>query len=296
MAITFIPEFWSDQVQVPFEANLVFGQPKVANRKYEGTIKEKGDTVHVSSIGDPTVSTYDKTTNLTVEDLTDAETAMTIDQGDYFAFRVNDIDELQSAANFEDPATARAGYKLQNKVDLYLYGLLKAGVQAGNQLGRVSIIDSRPEKAAAGQLDMYTVAVRLREKLDRASVSPTGRYIAIPPELQSALLFDDRFVNADKLGSAGPLLNGTVGRLAGFDVLVSNNITKVGGAGANKDDYVVVAGVSDALSFANQISKVETLRDPNRFADIVRGLNIYGGKVFRPEGLASASVLPVAPA
>ena len=84
MAITFIPEFWSDQVQVPFEANLVFGQPKVANRKYEGTIKEKGDTVHVSSIGDPTVSTYDKTTNLTVEDLTDAETAMTIDQGDYF--------------------------------------------------------------------------------------------------------------------------------------------------------------------------------------------------------------------
>ncbi|MCU1647169.1 MAG: hypothetical protein JWN03_7444 [Nocardia sp.] len=295
MAINFIPEFWSDQVLVPFEADLVFGQPKVANRKYEGTIRQKGDTVHVSSIGDPTVKKYDKNTNLDVEDLSDAETAMIIDQGDYFAFRVNDVDELQSAVNFEDPATARAGYKLQNQVDLFLYKQLTAGVLAGNQLGRITVTEGEPEKATAGQLSVYRVAVKLREKLDRASVTKNGRYLAIPPELLSPLLLDERFISADKLGSVGPLLNGTVGRMAGFDILESNNINKVGGAGAAKDDYVIVAGVSEALSFANQLSNVETIRDPNRFADIVRGVNIYGGKVFRPEGLASASVLLAPP-
>ena len=298
MAINFVPEFWSDQVQVPFESDLVFGQPKVANRKYEGTIKQQGDTVKVASVGRPTVKTYDKTTNITVDDLSDAEDFMTINQGDYFAFRVNDVDELQAAVNFEDPATAMAGYDLQNKVDLFLYGLLKAGVLAGNQLGRVTVCDAEPEKATTGQTGIYNVAVKLREKLDRASVPKNGRYLAIPPELLSPLLLDSRFVNADKLGSTpnSPLLNGTVGRMAGFDILESNNIAKVGGAGANKDDYVIVAGISDALSFANQINSVETYRDPNRFADIVRGLNIYGGKVFRPEGLASASVLLAPPA
>ena len=298
MAINFIPEFWSDVVQLPFESDLVFGQPKVANRKYEGQIRQKGDTVHVSTIGDPTVKTYDKNTDLEVDDLSDDETAMVINQGDYFAFRVNDVDALQAAENFEDPATARAGYKLQNQVDLFLYSLLKAGVQAGNQLGRVTVCDAEPEKATVGQLSMYRVAVQLREKLDRASVPKVGRYISVPPELLSPLLLDERFISADKLGATpnNPLLNGTVGRMAGFDILESNNIAKVGGTGAAKDDYVVVAGISEALSFANQINNVETIRDPKRFADIIRGVNIYGGKVFRPEGLASASVLLAPPA
>lgn len=84
--------------------------------------------------------------------------------------------------------------------------------------------------------------------------------------------------------------------MAGFDILESNNINKVGGAGAAKDDYVIVAGISEALSFANQLSNVETIRDQKRFANIVRGVNMYGGKVFRPEGLASASVLLAPPA
>ncbi|MBF6460158.1 P22 coat protein - protein 5 domain protein [Nocardia puris] len=281
---------------MPFETDLVFGQPKVANRKYEGTISQQGDTVRVTSIGDPTVRPYNKNTDLEVEDLTDDEDSMVIDQGDYFAFRVNDVEKAQAAVDFEDPATKRAGYKLQNQVDTFLYGLLKAGVQASNQLGRVTVCDAEPEKASAGQLSMYGVAVKLREKLDRASIPKIGRYIGLPPELISPLLLDPRFVNADKLGQAGPLLNGTVGRIAGFDILESNNIQKVGGSGAAKDDYIVVAGISEALSFANQISNVETLRAQNRFADIIRGLNIYGGKVFHPDALASASVLLAPPA
>ncbi|MGW1740455.1 hypothetical protein ACWCPQ_16780 [Nocardia sp. NPDC001965] len=301
MAINFVPEFWADQVQVPFDSALIFGQPKIANRNYEGEIREQGDTVHVSTIGDPEVRAYDKTTDMTTDQLSDTTDTMVIDQGEYFSFYVNDIEKIQAAANFDDPALARAGVKLQNAADLYLYGLLKAGVLAANQMGRVTVVDAKPDKATTGQLDMYTVLVKLREKLERQSIPEVGRYVALPPELVSPLLLDDRFVHADKLGATpnNPLLNGQIGRVSGFDVLVSNNINKVGGSSANKDDYVIVAGVNAALSFANQINKVERLRAEKRFADIVRGLNIYGGNVFRPEALASASVLlapPAAPA
>ncbi|MEU3013348.1 hypothetical protein [Nocardia asteroides] len=296
MAIDFIPEFWSDQLLMPYEAELVFGQPKIANTKYEGVIKAKGDTVHVGSISDPTVRTYDKSTDITIEELEDDEDTLVIDQGDYFAFYVKDIEKHQAAANYEDPAMSRAAYKMRDKVDAFLYGKLTAGAAASNQLGRVSITAGRPEQAATGQLDMYTVAVKLREKLDRASIPKTGRYIALPPELQSPLLLDSRFIHASKLGQAGPLLNGQIGEMAGFAVLNSNQIGKVGGAGANKDDYVVVSGVADALSYANQLTEVETIRAEKRFANIVRGLNVYGGKVFHPTAVATASVLPVAPA
>lgn len=298
MAISFIPEFWSDTVQEPFENELVFGQPKVANRDYEGTIAQMGDTVHVQTLEDPTVKPYNKNTDLVVDDLEDDTLTMTIDQGDYFAFRVNDIEKAQAATKFESPATKRAGYKMKDAVDRYLLGLLRAGVIAGNQLGRVTVCNADPEKATTGQLAMYELAVRMREKLDRASIPKTGRYLSIPPELLSPLLLDKRFVNAEKLGATPnqPLLNGTVGRMAGFDILESNNIQKVGGSAANKDDYVIVAGISDALSFANQLTEVETLRDPNRFANQIRGLNIYGGKVFHGDALVSASVLLAPPA
>ncbi|WP_280426503.1 P22 phage major capsid protein family protein [Nocardia carnea] len=298
MAIGFIAEFWADQVLVPFDQALIFGQPKVANRNYEGEIREQGDTVHVSTIGDPAVRAYDKTTDMTTDQLSDDTDTMLIDQGEYFSFYVNDVEKVQAAANFDDPALSRAGAKLQNAADLYLYGLLKAGVLAANQLGRVTVVDAKPEVATVGQTDMYTVLVKLREKLDRQSVPKAGRYAALSPELVSPLLLDERFVHADKLGATpnAPLLNGQIGRVAGFDILESNNINKVGGSGANKDDYVIVAGVNAALSFANQIQKVERIRAQSRFADIVRGLNIYGGHVFRGEALASASVLLAPPA
>lgn len=299
MAIGFIPEFWADQVLVPYDNALIFGQPQVANRNYEGDIQEQGDTVHVSSIGAPDVRPYNKTTDMTTDQLSDSSDAMVIDQGEYFSFYVNDVEKVQAGANFDDPSLAQAGTKLQNAADLYLYGLLRAGVLTANKLGRVTVVDAKPDKATTGQTDMYTVLVKLREKLDRKSVPKAGRYAALPPELVSPLLLDERFIHADKLGTGNgnaPLLNGQVGRVAGFDILESNNINKVGGAGANKDDYEIVAGVNAALSFANQINKVERIRAQARFADIVRGLNIYGGKVFRGEALASASVLAAPPA
>lgn len=294
----FVPELWDAAIQLPFEAELVFGQPNVVNRKYEGTIAQQGDTVHVSSIERPTISKYDKSADLVVEDLTDTSTDLLIDQGDYFAFRVNDVDKVQAAGDFESPATQEAGVGLKESVDSYIAGLFEPAALPANKLGRVTIVDGKPELATVGQIDAYTVLVKLSEKLNKKSVPKAGRYAAIPAEMLSCLLLDDRFVNLERIGNTDGLLNGQVGRAAGFDILVSNNIPTVGGSGANKNDQVVIAGIADAVSFANQINQVEAFREQKRFADVVRGLNIYGAKVFRPEAIATATAVfaPPAPA
>ena len=79
MAITnFIPELWSAAVKMPFEKALVFGQPTVANRDYEGTIKQQGDTVNVTTISDPTIKTYDKGSDIEIEDVSDANIKLVI--------------------------------------------------------------------------------------------------------------------------------------------------------------------------------------------------------------------------
>jgi hypothetical protein len=83
--------------------------------------------------------------------------------------------------------------------------------------------------------------------------------------------------------------------LHGFRVYVSNNLPSVGGGPAQSDstlqgtDFgVIVAGHDSAIASAQQISKTETYRDPDSFADIVRGMNLYGRKILRPEAITTA--------
>lgn len=291
MAITnFIPELWSAAIQLPFEKALVYGQPSVVNRKFEGQIKQMGDTVNVTSISDPTIRTYDKAADLTTEDLTDANLKLLIDQGDYFSFRVNDVDKVQAAGDFQGPATSRAGFGLKDKVDQYIASLGtvaagSGGIIANNRLGNLTVVSGGTGKAGSGQVLADHVLIDLQEKLENQSVPSEGRYVIVPPAFVSALEKSSSFSRVDASGSSETLRNGIVGRAYGFDVLVSNNTPTV-----STSYKLVTAGIPDSITFANQILETEALRSQNRFADIVRGLNVYGAKILRPEGLASAGV------
>lgn len=352
MAIThFVPELWSAAVLLPFEKNLVYGQPQCVNRDYEGEIKQMGDTVHVSSITRPTIRKYVKTSDLTTEDVADAGDSLAIDQGDYFSFRVNDVDRVQAAGDFQGPATQEAGQGMAETVDTFLSGVMSAG--AGNRLGVQSL-------SSSSTTDAYATLIALRTSLTNASVPNAGRWVAVPPEFYGLLLNDDRFVRVDASGTSDGLRNAVVGRAAGFDVLetstapsgvrtvtdaatsgtASKKLTSAtaefspSDVGALVDDggtnitagttiaaYVsatevtmsanakasaasgvtvtigtagskqVIAGVGSATSLAVQITETEALRSEARFADVVRGLQIYGGHVFRPSGLVVASTV-----
>ena len=140
-----------------------------------------------------------------------------------------------------------------------------------------------------------TVVARMARKLDVANVSARGRWIVVDPVFVEMLKDEDsRMLNADFGGSG--LQNGLVlNNLHGFRVYVSNNLPANGtGAGTSgstlrSDNFgVIVAGQDDAVASAEQINKVENYRDPDSFADIVRGMHLYGRKILRPEALVSA--------
>lgn len=296
MAISnFVPELWTAAVQVGFEKDLVFGQPTVSNRQYEGQITQQGDTVHVTSIGSPTIRTYSKTTDITVEDLSDSDLSFVVDQGKYFAFRVNDVDKVQAAGDFQGPATEQAGTGLKDALDLYLAGLYYAGADAANKVGRLTVWDGMDyTKPNTGQVTAYDALAKLKAKLDAQSVPSAGRYAILDAGTGAALAHDSRLLDASKSGSDQTLRNGVIGRVLGFDVMVSNNTRTVnqidGTTGANQNDQVICAGIPSAVSVAQQILETEALREQGRFADIVRGLSVYGGKVMIPKGVATATI------
>jgi len=273
MAISFIPEVWSAKMLVSLKKALVYGQPGVVNRDYEGEISGQGDTVRIRSISRPTIGTYTKnSTTITPETLTDAQRALYIDQSKYFAFELDDIDAAQSVGGELEGALQEAVYGLRDVADQYVAALY-TGAQAANQIGTVSVTTA----ALA-----YTQLRKLKVKLDEANVPMEGRYCVVPPWYEGLLLEEDKFVRVDASGTSEGLRNGQIGRALGFNVLASNNAPLVTG-----DDYAVIAGHPSAISFAEQIASIETYRPESAFADAIKGLHVYGAKLVRPEAIAT---------
>lgn len=276
MAITnFIPEVWSAQLLSSLKKSLVYAGPGVVSRDYEGEIANTGDTVRITSVSRPTVASYVKnSTTIAPENLTDAQRTLVIDQAKYFAFEIDDIDLRQSrdGGRLMAEAAQEAAYALADTADQYVAALYTEA-DAGNALGTVAITSA----ALA-----VTNLVNMKVKLDSANVPTAGRYVVVPPWYHGWLLQSDLFVRLDASGTTEGLRNGVVGRAFGFDVLVSNNSINVTG-----DDWSVLAGHPSAITFAEQITKVEAYRPENAFSDALKGLHLYGAKVVRPTALAT---------
>ncbi|MDF1596955.1 MAG: P22 phage major capsid protein family protein [Acidimicrobiia bacterium] len=278
---TFIPEIWSKLLLASLKKSLVYAAPGVVNRDYEGEISEQGDTVTINSISRPTIGTYVKgSTTITPEQLTTAQRKLIVDQSKYFAFEVDDVDKRQAAGDVIPEAIVEAAYGLRDVADQYVVSLY-TGVVAANDLGTIAVVAATPTNA----YDL--VLVPLMVALDDASVPKEGRYVVIPPWFHGRLLRDDRFVRADASGGTEALRNGFIGRASGFDIRMSNNTPNPVG-----DDNVVLAGFPGAISFAEQINKVEAYRPEDSFSDAVKGLHLYGAKLVRPNGIAIATVSP----
>lgn len=280
---TFIPEVWHADLMVALRKAQIFGQAGVINRDYEGDVAESGDTVHIGSLAAPTISTYTK--NVTVIDpqtLTTTDQTLVIDQSKYFAFEVDDVDKRQVKAGGQllNKAASDSAYGLSDIADVFLAGLMTAN--AGNV---IAAGDAATPDAA------YKVVLALKVKLDKAKIPTTGRFLIVAPEFHSLLLQDARFTDASKYADGGSTIrNGEVGRVLGFNVMVTLN-SPAGTAGtAGEVSNFVVAGHSMATTFAEQINKIEAYRPQGSFADAIKGLHLYGAKVVRPEALAVMDV------
>ena len=284
MAVTtFIPELWSARLLYALDKAHV--ATNLVNRNYEGVIANQGDTVHINSIGAVTVKDYTKNTDIAdPEALATTDQTLVIDQSKYFNFQVDDVDKVQAAGDLVDTAMSRAAYALADVSDAFLLKTIAAGAAAGNTIGTTAA------PVALTASNVYEQIVALRTKLDKANVPASGRTIVVPPEVYALLLMDDRFAKSDAAAGQSALLNGEVGRVAGFTVYMSNNVHTGTGTDTGKTPYFeITAQVESATTFAEQIIKTEAYRIEKRFADGVKGLHVYGAKV--TDGTQIAKIL-----
>ena len=336
----FSPIMYSKQAQIALRKASVVSA--ITNNSYFGEIANQGDVVRIQKEPDVTVNALQRHTAISVEKLDDQDFQLTIDKANYFAFKMDDIEDQFSHVDFVSLAADRAAYKMADAIDVdvlsYMSGydtsgalitsvsgsaqhptaneingeFLKTNQLDATDMGQLGSADSASTAYATGDsiplatrlpgattlstatVSPLTVVARMARQMDTANVDSRGRWLVVDPVFMEMLKDEDsRLLNADFGGSG--LQNGLVmNNLHGFAVHVSNNLPSKGtgpgtsGALAQDSNYgVILAGQQEAVATAEQINKVENYRDPDSFADIVRGMHLYGRKILRPEALVS---------
>ena len=332
----FSPVLYSKKVQTAFRKSSVVED--ISNTDYFGEISAFGDSVKVIKEPEITVSTYARGTAVSAQDLADADFSLTIDQANYFMFKMDDIETAHSHINFMDLATDRAAYRLRDTFDQEVLGYLSGwelngsnvwvrrtaanGTKADANAGADELLDANQmdittfggsDLGVAGEVTSIPVAAgggaggisspleimnRIARKMDEANVDTADRWLVADPVFFEMLLDENsKFVSAD-FGGGEEIRNGRVGDglVRGFRVYKSNNLPYVGtgagtvlSTGSETDFGVIVAGHNSAVATAQQLNKVETYRDTASFADICRGMQLYGRKILRPEALITAN-------
>jgi N4-gp56 family major capsid protein len=264
---TFIPQVWEARLLENLKSAHVY--VNLLNRDYEGTISQKGDTVHINSVGTVTIKDYTKNADIAApEDISTADQTLVVDQAKYYNFSIDDIDKRQAAGNLVDPTMAEAADALASVQDAYVAGLLKAGTAAiGNDTTPIAI---NKDNAYDQLVDLFTLLTK--RKLPKA-----GRWVVLPPEYVGLLSKDTRFVGTGSASAEDILKNGFRGKAAGFDVYESNDVPNTAG-----EKYKVIAGHPICATYAEQMTKTEAYRPEGRFSDAVKGLAVFGAKVTRP--------------
>lgn len=308
---TFIPAIWSAKMNAKFYAASVFGD--IANTDWEGEISGQGDKVIINEVPTITVQNYVAGTTLNYQVPTPNTQELLIDKGKYFAFQVNDVLEYQSKPNLIDVFSTDAAQQMRIAIDSnVLYNTFSGadaankGAAAGAKSGGYNLgTDLAP--IALTKDNVLNQILMMASVLDEQNVPDTGRWIVIDP-LTRGLLLQSPLSQAQITGdSTSPMRNGLIGQIDRFKVYLSNQLPKAI-AGANTPwlsgdgsensitstsglkRRVLVAGHKAGITFASQITKMETVRNPNDFGDFIRSLNVYGFKVVKPQAVTTSVV------
>lgn len=266
----FKPAIWSATILRTNEDNLI--AQKICNTTADGVseIKQKGDTVYFPGLADPTVTAY--TGSINYEALQDAGCELQIDQSNYFAFKVGDIDKAQASADLKNSQATRASYQLKKTCDSYILGKYADAKYA---------VDNSGSSLSITSLNIISSMGMAAQKLMEESVPENGIFMVIPPWVQLKL----KLAGINFKINEG--INGTGGmawtKELGFDVYVTNNVANTGTSDVPISHCL--AGSMNSMVYAEQILETEALRLQTSFDNAVRGLHVFGHKIVKPNEL-----------
>jgi hypothetical protein len=262
----FVPEIWSmNMLKNYYERDLA---SEICNHDYEGEIKDKGDKVIIRRDPEVEIRQYFKGLNLETQVVLDEGIEFVIQRAVYFNFPVDDIDRRQSDVKWVEKVTGNASVRTKNYIDKQLFADVYSDVASGNQFATNSTLD----KDSA-----LTLIVDIGVDMDDNFVPEDRRYLIVPNWLKGLIKLNPTFIDASKMGDAKSMIRtGFIGMLDRLKVYGTTNLYYA------SSYHYILAGHPDAITFATQIVKTETLRNPNSFGDLIRGLQVYDWKVVQP--------------
>lgn len=285
----FVPVIYSKKVLKTFrKASIV---EDITNTDYAGEIANFGDTVNIIQEPDITVAAYSRGAAVQTQDLVDNQIQLIVDHANAFAFKIDDIEVKQTHLNWEELAQNRAAYKLKDSFDSEVLTYMAGQPLSANTLGSTSV----PTKIeiSGGDYTPLGIMARLNRLLDEQNVPTDDRWFVASPIFWELMSDENsKLIPVETTGDPQSVLrNGKVteGLIRGFKCYKSNNLPAggTGAAGSGANNYsTILAGHMSSTATVSQIAKVETFRDPDSFADVVRGLHMYGRKVLRTEAVS----------
>jgi hypothetical protein len=284
---TFIPEIWSGKIIKNYYDQTVLSQ--IANTDYEGEIRNKGDKVIMRTTPRITTRRYNKGQNLQVDRPESPVVELLIDYGRYWNTVIDDVDKVQSDINQMNLWSMEAAEQMKIDVDTDVLADIyadvhaaNAGATAGAKTGSINLGTSGAPVALT-KSNVIDKIVEIGQVLDEQSAPETGRYILIPPWMRTLIMTSD-LKNASVTGDGqSTLRNGRLGEIDRFTLFSSNLLdTTVDGAVTATN---MIFGHKSALTYASQLTNVETLRAESTFGTLMRGLMVSGWQVVKPEGI-----------
>lgn len=309
----FIPEIWSGKLQQKFYEATVLSA--ISNNQWEGEIRDQGDKVKIRTVPSININNYTKGLSLTSQVPETSIIELNIDKGKYFQVVADDIDKTQADLKLMDIFSNEAAQQMKISIDTDVLTNLVNTAATGNKGRTAGVISADLDlgdgvNATVGSRRSMVITsgtststkrspidylIDMGQAMDEQNLPEDGRFVVVPAWF-AAMIKKSDLRDASITGDGSSIArNGRVGMLDRFTVYVSNllpfqtSITDTD-AGTGKKGFHVFAGIKEGLTFASQITKVETMRSQTTFGDIMRGLNVYGYKVVTPKAMVEGFV------
>jgi len=283
-SIQFIPQLWSGKVIVKWYDSTLL--PRITNSDYEGAIKKQGDTVILRSIASVTIEDHNIGDSFTYERPTSTPLTMLIDKGKRWRIALDDVIKVQTDLPLLNQWTDDAGMQMKISIETSFFSdsSIYAGMHTSNT-GTAAGVKSASFNLGTTVAPVQVTAANVLDYivdcgtvLDEQNVPEQGRFFVIPTWMAGLIKKSD-LKDASFSGTTETLRQGRLGMIDRFTLYSSNLLNHSG-----TSYYHSLFGVSAAITFATQIVQTEKLRNPFAFEDLVRGLQVYGYKVVKPEG------------
>ncbi|MBR3163586.1 MAG: hypothetical protein IKF17_05765 [Clostridia bacterium] len=263
-----IPKLVSAKVLKELNKNLV--AKRICTMDTGSQIKKVGDEVTFAALDNPTVQTYAGT--ITYEDLNDTGITLKIDQKNYVAWKIPDIEAFQSAIDIKGTQVEKSAYMLKDKADAYVLALA-----ADNSI--TNVVDATGAGDEISEDNALQYASKVARKLNEANVPSGQRFFVIDPMVQEYM------TNAGLKFGVNEGMKGFEGGLEWADYLgmktfVSNNVKVTSGV------HYCLAGSYNAIVYADQIIKSRFIAEAeNAFEGLYSSLHVFGAKIIKPAEL-----------